>query len=45
MYNLSASACVQWPAVVPEFIVNVGIMKEFVKHFQDKHFPFLSSAI
>lgn len=45
VYNLSASARIQWPAVVPEFIVNMEIMKDSVKHFQDKHFPFLSFAI
>lgn len=43
--NLSATAFVQWPAVVPEFIVNMEIMKDFVKHLQDKHFPFLSFTI
>lgn len=45
VHNLSASAHVQWPAVVPEFTVNMEIMKDRVKHFQDKHFPFLSFAI
>lgn len=40
VYNLSASGCVRWPAVVPEFTVNMT-MKGSVKHFQDKHFPFL----
>lgn len=31
--------------MVPEFIVTMEIIKESGKHFQDKHFPFLSFAI
>lgn len=44
VYNLPASAHLQWPAVVPEFTVNMT-MKDSVKHFQDKHLPFLPSYL